>query len=399
MIGRYEIQRPIGAGGMGVLWLARDPMIDRLVAIKLMREGVESATSRERFMREARSAGRLHHPNIVVVFDGGIEGDTPFIAMELVNGPTLAAELERRGTIPPADTARLVRKIGEGLEYAHRHGVVHRDLKTANILLTQAGEPKISDFGVAKLLSADSGVTETPVGTPRNMSPEQVSGSPIDGRSDVFALGILAYELLTGISPFAGEHCTAVVYNILNNDPLPPSRVNPELPPAVDAPILRALSKDRDHRTPDPLTLADELDRAVGIGVVPKRRPPRGAASDIELGASDLEAFRQLAPERQPTSRSAPLVAGVVGGLLLLAILFLLFRGCGEGEAPPVEATPTEEAPPPTRTREPTRRPTARPTAVPIVAPPTAVPTERPTPEPRPTSPPQPTRAPAPTGA
>ena len=403
----------LGKGAMGIVYRAHDTLLDRTIAVKTCYEDVAASTKgRNRFEREVKAAGRLHHPNIVVVFDGGMEGDTPFIAMELVNGPTLGAELERRGKIPPEETARLIRKIAEGLEYAHRHGVVHRDLKPANILLTPDGQPKISDFGVAKLLSADSGVTETPVGTPRNMSPEQVSGSAIDGRSDVFALGILAYELLTGVSPFAGEHFTAVVYNILNNDPMPPSRVNPELPPAVDAPILRALTKDRDHRTTDPLALADELDRAIGVRapagataatVAPKRKAPRGAASDLELGASDMEAFRALAPEKRQPSRGGPFIVAIIGGVLLLLLLvWWLAGGDDDDETPIIAMTPTEE-PAPTATAEPTRRPTSRPTPRPVPTkaveptvedvPVLAAPSPRPTSRPAPTS----TRAPVPT--
>ena len=151
VIGRYEIQRPIGAGGMGVLWLARDPIIDRRVAIKLMREGLESATARERFLREARSAGRLHHPNIVTIFDVGEHEGQPFIAMQFIEGETLADVVNRRATLSLVRKLRWMEDLCAGLQYAHRAGIVHRDIKPANVMVDEEGTARILDFGIARL--------------------------------------------------------------------------------------------------------------------------------------------------------------------------------------------------------------------------------------------------------
>ena len=204
-IGRYQVLERIGEGGMGSLYLARDPAIDRLVAIKLLRRGFDTEAVRERFAREARAAGRLRHPNIVTIFDVGEHDGDPFIAMEFLAGETLA-ELVRQGAgLTLSRRLKLLEELCDGLAYAHRAGLVHRDIKPANLMVDAEGVLKILDFGIVRV--SDSGVTQAGVlvGTINYMSPEQVLGTGVDHRSDIFAVGLVAYELLCGTAGVSGH--------------------------------------------------------------------------------------------------------------------------------------------------------------------------------------------------
>src|SRR5262245_53325306 len=207
-ISRYKILQRLGEGGMGSLYLARDPAIDRLVAIKLLREDVESDELRERFAREARAVGRLRHQNIVVVFDVGEDDNRPFIAMEYVEGETLSAIIRERRNIPIERKLQWIEQLCDGLAYAHRADLVHRDIKPATLMIDSDGMLKILDFGVVRISrSAATGMTQagTLMGTLNYMSPEQMSGLPIDHRSDIFSVGAVAYELLAYQRAFHGD--------------------------------------------------------------------------------------------------------------------------------------------------------------------------------------------------
>ncbi|MGH7822039.1 MAG: serine/threonine-protein kinase, partial [Candidatus Binatia bacterium] len=266
-LGRYELLEEIGRGAMGVVYKAHDSFLDRTVAVKTYRQDLAMTENvRRRFEREVKTASKLTHPNVVTVYDGGLEGEVPFLAMEFVEGTTLEAELERRGRLSVPESLALIFQVVEGLAYAHGLGVIHRDLKPANILLSKSGQLKIADFGVAKVMTADTGATVNPVGTPSYMSPEQVSGKPVDVRADVFALGILGYQLLTGEKPFSGDTWTAVLFQILNAEPPPPSQIRPELPPDLDSVLARAMHKDVQLRTRDVVTFGRELRQAFEEG-------------------------------------------------------------------------------------------------------------------------------------
>ncbi len=258
VIGRYEILRTIGAGGMGVLWLARDPMIDRLVAIKLMREGVESATSRERFMREARSAGRLHHPNIVTIFDVGEQDGQPFIAMQYVEGETLADMIHRQATLSVIRRLRWMEDLCVGLQYAHRAGIIHRDIKPANVMVDEGDAVKILDFGIARLGMAGLTLGGI-VGTLNYMAPEQMEGLPIDARADIFSLGALFYELLSYRRAFPGGVADGILTKILHRDPRPLDHIVQDIDPQLVAIVGRCLAKKADSRYADCLALAQEI--------------------------------------------------------------------------------------------------------------------------------------------
>jgi serine/threonine-protein kinase len=253
--GRYEILAELGRGAMGVVYKARDPKINRVVAVKTVslngQPAEEELEYRERFVREAEAAGRLSHPGIVTIFDVGEEPEThaPYIVMEYVNGPSLEKLLSGEDRTLPLETAlQLTLELAEALDCAHGQGVVHRDLKPANILVTEDGHAKIADFGVAKLNLANFTLAGRALGTPAYMSPEQLSGEAVDGRSDLFSLGVVLYTVLTGYRPFQGNSAATVSFKVVNRDPVPASVLDTDLPPGLDYIIARAMAKDPAQR-------------------------------------------------------------------------------------------------------------------------------------------------------
>ncbi|HWW13667.1 MAG TPA: serine/threonine-protein kinase [Candidatus Dormibacteraeota bacterium] len=254
--GRYEILSELGRGAMGVVYKARDPKINRLVAVKTVlltgQPPDEELEYRERFVREAEAAGRLSHPGIVTIFDVGEEPETrsPYIVMEFVAGQSLDKLLLARddNKLPPETALQVTLELAEALDCAHGQGVVHRDLKPANILITEEGHAKIADFGIAKLNLASLTVTGRTVGTPAYMSPEQLSGEEVDGRSDLFSLGVILYTSLTGYRPFQGNSAMTVSFKVVNRDPVPASILDTDLPPGLDYIIARAMAKDPAQR-------------------------------------------------------------------------------------------------------------------------------------------------------
>jgi serine/threonine protein kinase len=249
--GRYEILCELGRGAMGIVYKGRDPRINRVVAVKtisLIGQSEEDEREyRERFFREAEAAGRLSHPGIVTVFDAGEEPETraPYIVMEFVGGESLESLLARNNRkLLVGDALQLTMEIAEALDNAHCLGVVHRDLKPSNILLTEDGHAKIADFGVAKLNLANQTSNGRALGTPAYMSPEQLNGDSVDGRSDLFSLGVILYTILTGHRPFQGNSALTVSYRVVNRDPIPATLLDTELPPGLDYIITRAMAKD-----------------------------------------------------------------------------------------------------------------------------------------------------------
>src|SRR5256886_3232870 len=246
-IGRYRIVEELGRGAMGIVYKAEDPNLDRLVALKtiiLPEDAEEHGEYRKRFFLEAKAAGKLHHPNIVTTFDCGEHEGMAFLAMELIEGTDLRARVQKE-SIPAAEAVEIARQAAEGLAFAHARGVVHRDIKPGNIMLNGGGQVKIMDFGLARMRMADYKTTTGMVlGTPRYMSPEEIAGQPVDQRSDIFSLGIVLYEMLTGTRLFAGEDIHQVEYSIREVEPLPPTRVLPGLPAMLDFVVARALKKD-----------------------------------------------------------------------------------------------------------------------------------------------------------
>ncbi len=253
-IGRYEIASELGRGAMGIVYRARDPKIGREVAIKMIKladqaDEDEIVGLRERLFREAQSAGRLSHPGIVTIFDVDEQDGIAYIAMELVEGQTLDQYVaDDGGTARSLDfVSDLLSKVSAALDYAHSREIVHRDIKPSNIMISADGV-KIMDFGVARIASSNLTRTGTVMGTPNYMSPEQVKGESIDGRSDQFSLGVIIYELLTGKKPFQGENLTSTIFKIVSSNPVGPRQLNPKLSPALDEAVLRTLFKDPTER-------------------------------------------------------------------------------------------------------------------------------------------------------
>ncbi len=301
-IGRYEILKTLGRGAMGVVYLARDPIIDREVALKTLRVDVAAEQAdefRERFLREARAAGRLGHPGIVTVHDVGEDtaSGVVFIAMEFIRGRDLRELLADGVRLHPAEAARIGADVALALDYAHSMGVVHRDIKPANIILTQDGTAKIMDFGVARLESSNLTVEGQFIGTPNYMSPEQITGRPVDGRSDIFSLGVVLFNLLTGERPFAGETMHEVTRKIVDQQCPIPSTVSAGLPPAFNPVVLRCLEKDPERR----FQTAGELGRVLDAVARSLSAAERTSGRRSSAGRPELETRARMAERVRST--------------------------------------------------------------------------------------------------
>jgi eukaryotic-like serine/threonine-protein kinase len=263
-VGRYRIERFLGAGAMGEVYLAQDPHIERPLAIKTVRlvgRPQEIDDRKKRLLREAKAAGRLLHPNIVTLFDTGEAGDVLYLAFEYVPGSDLSS---RVGTVPPLslrEVLHIVEQSADALDYAHRQGIVHRDIKPSNILLDQAGRVKVADFGIAKVTGQSTELTMagSVMGSPQYLSPEQIRGEELDGRSDIFSLGVVLFELLSGKRPFDGDTITTLVYQILHKEPPKVSELRGGIPPRLEQLLSRMLAKDREERLATAGLVAEEL--------------------------------------------------------------------------------------------------------------------------------------------
>jgi serine/threonine protein kinase len=280
--GRYELDGIVGRGGMAEVFRARDNRLNRIVAVKTLRSDLaRDQMFQARFRREAQSAASLNHPSIVAVYDTGEDmvGGTPvpYIVMEFVEGRTLRDLLRDDGRLPPKRAAQITDGVLRVLDYSHRNGIVHRDIKPGNVILTRSGEVKVMDFGIARAVSDyQLSMTQTAqvVGTPHYMSPEQARGERVDARSDLYSTGCLLYELITGRPPFTGDSPVAVAYQHVMEDPVPPSRVDPEVPAWADAVVLKALQKDPAQRHQSAGEMRNDIQRALAGAPVaaPKRK-------------------------------------------------------------------------------------------------------------------------------
>ncbi|HEX4757358.1 MAG TPA: protein kinase [Terracidiphilus sp.] len=317
MIGRYEILDELGHGAMGSVFRAHDPAMDRIVALKTILSMAlasdHGAEFRERFYREARAAGALAHPGIVPVLDVGEHEGVPFLVMEFVKGKTLADAMKTGERLSMDRVCELGQQIAEALDYAHRKGVVHRDIRPANILLTSreshgTERPRITDFGVAKLAEGENASTGQLLGTLAFIPPEQFTGAPIDGRTDLFSLGVILYWMATGEQPFPGETMTTVSYKIVHTEPVPPAKLNPAVPAQLEEVILKCLSKspaDR-YQTGAELSLALKEVRARTAPTSMKTTIPRST-----LVAGNAEDMLDATPghELDRTSSNATLAS------------------------------------------------------------------------------------------
>ena len=276
--GRYEILGELGRGAMGVVYRATDPVIGRTVAVKTIRlseegTGLSRPELLSRFQTEARAAGLLTHPNIVVVYDAGEENGLYYITMELIEGKSLQALLDSGHSFPVPRVLRIMEQTCSALQFAHERSIIHRDIKPANLMLTADDTVKVTDFGTAKILQFGTVQQTTHVmGTPSYMSPEQVKGRPVDGRSDIFSLGVLLYEILTGEKPFPGQSITTVIYKIVNEEPIPPRTLNPSIHQGLNDIVMRALAKEPEVRYQSCRELLEDLRNYRAL--VPAERSP-----------------------------------------------------------------------------------------------------------------------------
>ena len=264
LLGRYEIVAELGKGAMGVVYRANDPMLNRMVAIKTINTeeaGHEGMAEYEaRFYTEAKAAGGLNHPNIIIVYDIGKSGHLVYLAMEYIEGKELRELLADGKPLPVAQAVDIAAQVADGLAYAHQHQVVHRDIKPANIMITPEGRAKIADFGIARMRSSETR-TQTGIilGSPKYIAPEQVVGKRADHRSDIFSLGVILYESITGSTPFNGEGLSALMYQITNHDPAPPSSSNSQVPVMLDYIIAKVLTKAPEGRYQSAADFANDL--------------------------------------------------------------------------------------------------------------------------------------------
>jgi serine/threonine protein kinase len=262
-VGRYEIVGKLGQGSMGVVYLGRDPYINRYVSIKISRAGSDAGVERaekyrERFFVEAQSAGKLLHPNIVAIYDAGMYKDFCYITMEYIDGPTLEKFCKRESLLPAGRAVEIIFSACKALDFAHKKGVVHRDVKPSNIMINKGGVVKITDFGIAQVRSEQAN-SEGIIGSPSYMSPEQVKEEPIEDKSDIFSLGCVLYELLTGERAFSGDNYFSIMYKIVNEDPVPIKKMRPDLPEILWRITRKALAKNPGHRYQSCMDLAYDL--------------------------------------------------------------------------------------------------------------------------------------------
>jgi len=252
-IGKYKILGTLGKGGMGIVYKGLDPDIEREVAIKTIRfdtltEGVEKEEMLTRVIREAKAAGRLNHPNIITIYDVVRDNDLTYIVMQYVDGPSLQAMIDSGKSFSPQEIIETLKPIAEALDFAHGGGIIHRDIKPANILIDRSGQPFLADFGVARIETSTLTQAGTTVGTLSYMSPEQVKGETVDKRSDIFALGVILYELLAGKKPFGGDNMSTIVYRIVNEEPRRITEINKDLHGGYESVVRRALAKNPEDR-------------------------------------------------------------------------------------------------------------------------------------------------------
>jgi serine/threonine-protein kinase len=342
LAGRYQIGELLGRGGMADVHAGLDARLNRKVAVKLLKPSLANDPAfRTRFRQEAQAAARMAHPTIVRVFDageetvrepGGGEVQVPFIVMEHVDGKLLK-DVIAGGPLDPTEAVRITDGILTALEYSHRAGVVHRDIKPGNVMITNSGQVKVMDFGIARAISDSSATiaqTSAILGTAQYFSPEQARGEGIDARTDLYSTGVVLYELLTGRPPFRGDTAVAVAYQHISEAPVPPSALNPSVSPALNAVVMHALAKDRGERFQTAAEFKADLDVAM-TGKVPDRAPVGDDFNAALFGvnpnstAASEATLRRLADdsERAPRTQNRPPVAWIWGGIAIMAVIIV----------------------------------------------------------------------------
>ena len=328
-IGRYEILERVGRGSMGVLYRGRDTVLDREVAVKVMHGDFAADTeARARFFREARAAARLQHRNIVTVFEFAEHEGTPYIVMEFLRGQSLAARLAKGSGVPALDAIDIAIQLSEGLEFAHSQQVVHRDVKPANIWQCADGLVKLLDFGIAKSGTGGTTTARGLMGSPAYMSPEQISGEEPDGRSDIFSLGVVLYELLCGRKPFDGDSPTAIMLKIVSEPPAPPDEAEAAVPQGIWDVVARSLEKSRDLRYASAAEFGAALERASAA-----MRAEADTVDDLSLGETVFRPVETLPPPAPPAITRRPpdwrLWGGIAAVVLVAALIWAVLSFSG----------------------------------------------------------------------
>jgi serine/threonine-protein kinase len=340
--GRYELGEPLGHGGMAEVFRGRDTRLGRDVAVKILRSELASdPTFLARFRREAQAAASLNHPNIVSVYDTGDGTGTPFIVMEYVEGRTLRDILRTQGRMLPQRALEITADVCAALEAAHEQGIVHRDIKPGNVMVTNNGTVKVMDFGIARAITASSSTmtqTAAVIGTAQYLSPEQARGEHVDARSDVYSTGCLLYELLTHQPPFTGDSPVAVAYQHVREDPTLPSVLNPDVEPAAESVVMKAMAKNPGNRYQTAAEMRDDLLRAASGR--PVRATPILSAQDTTLltpaaTTAVLTAVADEPPRRRGWAYAGLALATIVVFVLSLLLVKSLFKGGGEQVAVP----------------------------------------------------------------
>ncbi|MEO1766010.1 serine/threonine protein kinase [Thiobacter aerophilum] len=361
-LGRYIVVEELGQGAMGVVYKAVDPLIDRTVAIKtinldLSRDELE--TFEKRFQREVQSAGKLNHPNIVTIYDVGRAEGVAYMAMEFLEGKELREILDSGVVLPLDKVVHIAAQVCDGLAFAHEHGIVHRDIKPANIMVMKNGMVKITDFGIAQVSSASRTMAGMVMGSPKYMSPEQVVGQTVDGRSDIFSLGVVLYEMLTGKTPFVGDNISAIMYQILNEEPIPPKAFNQNVPDSLNYIVLKALAKHPDARYQTAKEMARDLRKYKTLQIpapgetppaapMERRKTPRnslGDATQVIARLSDDGAPAAPTPAPGISAVHWPRWALLAGVPLLFAVFVAVVLSRSPGSPAPAGAPAQPAAP------------------------------------------------------
>jgi tRNA A-37 threonylcarbamoyl transferase component Bud32 len=362
---RYEVDKPLGRGGMAQVFRGTDRVLGRTVAIKVLdQKHRNDAKFVTRFRREAQAAAGINHPNVVSVFDTGSEDGLHYIVMEYVDGETLDDVLAREKVLPPERVVAIAEPVARALEAAHQKGMVHRDVKPGNIMLDRSGTVKVVDFGIARA-AADDTLTQTGIvlGTAAYLSPEQAQGVAVDPRSDVYSLGCVLYEMLTGRKPFTGDSALAIAYKHVREDPTPPSQVNPDIPTELEAVVTTAMAKDPAQRFPSGGAMQEALS-AAATGEMPAMAAVGADATEPLHGSGDTAVMTtpETAPEPSPERPSRWWLPWLVIAVILLALIVLGFVAFGGeeprragGGGPTQTEAPAETTPPETETADPVR--------------------------------------------
>jgi serine/threonine-protein kinase len=345
---RYSIVARLGSGGMADVYLAKDNLLGRRVALKLLHHRfAEDQEFVERFRREASSAAGLSHPNVVAVFDRGEWNGTYYIAMEYLPGRSLKAVVREHGALSPNDAIDIVVQILLATRFAHKRGIIHRDIKPHNVILDEEGRAKVTDFGIARAGASDMTMTGSIMGTAQYLSPEQAQGHAVSETSDLYAVGVVLYELLTGNVPFEGDSAVSIALKQVSVEPVPPSRLNPEVSPALEGVVMRSLAKDPTARFASADEFISALQQArVGIAPAPpgNSAPPTAAA----LVVPPLPSAHDVPPEEDPAARRRKRAWWIAGGVaalaLVTAILLLLLLPSKAGQVTVPDVTGETQA-------------------------------------------------------